>query len=121
MTYGVLFQEYHQCDDSDKSKLSTKFRLLWIISSVFIVMAFLGNLKSSLVRKSYEKRTMTLYEMVDKDMTISITSTFADYLGATITQTDFNSRMLAQAKKKNSIFPIEWVMHYHILQIYISI
>ncbi len=106
MTYGVLFQEYHQCKNADQNKLSTRFRLMWIISSMFIVMAFLGNLKSSLVRKTFEERTMTLNEMIDKDMTVHITSTFADYLGATITQHDLNARLLKQARKKGSIFPI---------------
>ncbi len=106
-TYGVLLLEYHQCKVADKNKLSARFRLLWIISSMFIVMAFHGNLKSSLVRKNYEERTMTLNEMIDKDMTVHITSTFAEYLGATITQHDFNERLLKQAKKKDSIFPIE--------------
>lgn len=88
-------------------KLSTTLRLLWILSTTFIVMAFLGNLKSSLVRKTFEDRTMTLYELFYKDMTVYMTRTFADYLGATISQNDISARLLNQAKRKNSIVPLQ--------------
>ncbi len=107
LTYGVLFQEYEECKKhDDKIKRSTLLGLFWNLSTMFIVMAFLGNLKSSLVRKKYEDRTMTLYEMFEKDMAVYITKTFSEYLGSTITENDLSARILNQAEKKDSIVPL---------------
>ncbi len=68
-------------------------------------MTFVGNLKSSLVRKNFEKRTMTWEEMIDKDMIIHTSTTSLDFYKSPLAQLDpMNKRFLCQAEKKNSFY-----------------
>ncbi len=106
MIYGNLFQEYHGVKGINNNLLSTTFHFVWILMTAFIVMAFHGNLKSSLVRKNYEDRTMTLNEMIDKDMIVHVSSTLKSFLENSISQSEFNKRMLCQARKKDSVYPL---------------
>ncbi len=106
MTFGIMFQEFHM---STKKKYSLNFltlRMVWIVGSLFISMAFLANLKSSLMKRHFEKRTMTLEEMVDKDMTIHSSDIFTSYLESPNGQSPLNNRLLCQVKKKDTIFSV---------------
>ncbi len=84
MCYGIIFQEYHQSRMNNKGRLITLVTFMWVAATTFLSMAFTGNLKSSLVRKNYEERTMTLNEIVDKDLTIHMSNTMENYLDSDI-------------------------------------
>ncbi len=71
---------------------------------MFIVMAFAGNLRASFVKQNYEKRTLRLHEMVDKDMTIYTSNELTEYFEMTKSFSSLNKRILEQAKKKNSFY-----------------
>ncbi len=85
---------------------STYLQFLWVLSTMFITMAFVGNLKSTLVRKSYEARTMTLNEMIDKEMPVHIPNTKAGYLEMDQSNSILNKRILCQAKRTNGVFVV---------------
>ncbi len=106
LTFGIVFQEYHQVRRSNTRHLSTIVTFVWIAGNTFISMALVGNLKSSLVKSYHEERTKTLNEMVDKDMPIHITTTMEDYLEAGFAVSELNSRLLCQARKTDLIFTI---------------
>ncbi len=108
MAFGIVFQEYHvRVDSKADHKMTLKLiRICWVVTAMFLSMALNGNLKSTLVRGRYEKRTMTLNEMIDKDMTLHITDTMESYLSSGFTDSNLNTRMLCQARKKNSISPL---------------
>ncbi len=75
-----------------------------MISSFVLSAAFMANLKSSLIKKSYEDKTETLDEIVDKDMFVYMDKAAADYLGAQGEEIPVNLRLLCQAQKYNSIY-----------------
>ncbi len=101
--YGIIFQEFYE--DGRKKRLTYKLvRILWVLTSLFLTMAFLANLKSSLMKKQYEQRTLTLNEMIDKDMRISASPTFTNYLESIAGRAGvLNSRILCQIKKHDSV------------------
>ncbi len=79
--------------------------MLWVIAVFFLSMGFMANLKSSLTRKNFEDPTMTLAEMVDKDMTIHSDILFTNYLELQSDRlTELNNRLLCQIKKKKSTY-----------------
>ncbi len=82
---------------------------MWVTASMFVVMAFSGNLKSSFVRQNYEHRTMTLNEMVDKDMPIYTSTEVAEFFEATQDISPLHGRILCQARKKKSIIKTGFV------------
>ncbi len=104
MSYGIMFQEYHCDKKPDFAKMATYVRILWVVVAMFVAMALTGNLKSSLIKKRYEKRTLTLNEVVSKDMTIHMSDTLEDYLTSGMAQSQLNARILCQANKKPSKF-----------------
>ncbi len=106
MTFGILFQEYYLGRKNSPSRAATAMRFSWVVTAMFVTMGLTGNLKSSLVKSRYEKRTVTLDEMIDKDMTIHMTSQTHSYLASSFTKSDINSRLVCQVEKKNSISPI---------------
>ncbi len=63
----------------------------------------MANLKSSLINKSYEDKTETLAEMIDKDMLVHIDKATADYLSIQGEKIPINERLLCQIKKHNTI------------------
>ncbi len=89
--------------------MSTYFRFLWIAATTFITMAFVGNLKSTLVRQEFKPKTQTLSEMVDKDMPIHISNLKNMYMlkmEKINTNSSINKRILCQAHKTNGVFPV---------------
>ncbi len=74
---------------------------------MFLGMALCGNFKSSLVKSHYWKRTMTLKEMIDKDMPIHPRTTFLIYLESSVNLEDLNVRLLPQARKGYAYDPNE--------------
>ncbi len=111
MIYGIMFQEFGYKDHyANKSKMSTQFRFLWIAVTSFITMAFVGNLKSTLVRQEFGPRTQTLNEMIDKDMLIHVPNVhimYTESLEKHNSNPNLNKRILCQAYKKDGVFPIE--------------
>ncbi len=106
MAFGIMFQEYHIRVDPKTLTMTAKLiRIFWVVTAMFMSMALTGNLKSTLVRGRYEKRTMTINEIIDKDMTLHITDTMESYLSSGFTDSNINTRMLCQARKKSSISP----------------
>ncbi len=75
-----------------------------MISAFVLSSAFVANLKSSLINKSYEDNTANLDEMIDKDMLVHMDKASADYLGTQGDEIRLNDRLLCQAKKYDSIF-----------------
>ncbi len=66
-------------------------------------MAFVGNLKSSLVRHTYTEKTQTLNEMIDNDMFVIMTNVFSGYIRNSASDNAFNQRLLSHVEKKNSL------------------
>ncbi len=104
-TYGIIFQEFHHDETNMLSLPSKQVKFWWIIATMFLSMAFCGNLKSSFVKSHYGDRTMTLNEMIDKDLTIHTRDSMVGYLESV--SSDLNIRILCQARKKNSIYPVD--------------
>ncbi len=105
MAFGIIFQEYFFGKLNVKASRFIQLRLTWVVLTMFLTMTFVGNLKSSLVRKNFEKRTMTRAEMIDKDMIVHTSSTSIDWYKTPQAQLyPLNKRLLCQAQKKNSIY-----------------
>ncbi len=97
LAYGVLFQEYFF---NDKLRgITSRVMILWVTSAFVLSSAFMANLKSSLINKTYEDKTNTLNEIVDKDMIVHMSRSAADYMETN----GEDSRLLCQAKKYNSV------------------
>ncbi len=111
MIYGIVFQEFGDKDHyANKNNISTQFRFLWIVVTTFVTMAFVGNLKSTLVRQEFKPTTQTLNEMVDKDMPIHVPNVKAMYmenLEKDNSNSSINKRILCQAYKTDGVFPVE--------------
>ncbi len=101
LTYGVIFQEYYA--NHKLRGISKIVGILWVISSLIITSAFVANLKSSLINKTYEDKTKTLDEVVDKDMFVHMDKVFYDYLRTQGDVIPINDRLLCQAKKYNTV------------------
>ncbi len=118
MSVAVLFQEYHTgryMYEYETKKQWALIRFIWAFASMFVVMAFLGNLEASFVKQNYEERTLTLVEMVDKDMTIYLSTEMAEYFEQTKENSYINRRILEQAKKKKSLFSNRYYLKYFVL------
>ncbi len=107
MSYGIVFCEYHshqhRYKSSSKTLLFHNIRLVWIIASMFLSMAFVGNLKSSLIRRTYTEKTQTLDEMIDKDMFVMINKVLSGFLKNSASTNAFNQRLICQVGKKDSL------------------
>ncbi len=73
MPYGIVFQEFHQKWFNTFEKQYQKYldrgpllRMTWMMVAFLLGMAYAGNLKASLVIKSYEPRIKSLNEMIEK-------------------------------------------------------
>ncbi len=105
MTFGVLFQEYRYKKYLNKSLFLRFIHMLWVIAVFFLTMGFMANLKSSLTRKNFEEATMTMAEMVDKDMTIHSDRLFTNFLELKSDRiTGLDKRLLCQIRKKKSTY-----------------
>ncbi len=103
--FGNIFQEYnHFKVPALISKRYAALQFIWVLATTLMTMAFVGNLKSTLVKKSYESKTRTLIEMIDKDMTVNIPLMTAQYLE--VDPIELNKRILCQAKKTNGVYNI---------------
>ncbi len=99
MCFGNMFQEYNKKLIMGTGKTSTKLHIMWVVATTFLSMAFVGNLKSALVRSKYESRTLTVSEMIDKDMALFMAITMDMYLENDYTNSIINKRILCQSKK----------------------
>ena len=107
MTFGIVFQEYEEGRHLyNKQNIKTMLRLLWIVTTMLVTSAYSSNLKSNLIKKRYAKRTTTLNEMIDKDLTLHMSQSFFQYMENTISLDHIHQRMVCQVKKKDSIFQV---------------
>ncbi len=105
MTYGIVFQEFSLGERKGKINIFVLLRMTWVFATMLLTMAFLSNLKSSLVKKNFEKRTETFDEIMEKDMLIhtpQITMNFYKSLGDNIDV--ISKKVMLQAEKKKSIY-----------------
>ncbi len=121
MNFGVIFQEsYLGSENIHNRKTKMLFhvlRLLWVFMTMIVVMSYVGNIKSSLVIKNYEKPTKTIEEIVDKDLTHHAVESTYYYLKSPIGQlSPVNRRLLCHTEKKNSIIYYQYVMDNHEIQ-----
>ncbi len=100
--FGNMFQEYNKKYMKSAGKKSTKLHIVWIVATTFLSMAFVGNLKSALVQKKYESRTLTVTEMLDKDMLLFMPDTMEMFLENDYTNSSINKRILYQSRKTRS-------------------
>ncbi len=109
LTFGILFQEYHLGNKSKLPEARPPFnvlRMVWVVMSMILVMSYVGNLKSSLVSRSYDRPTQTISEIVEKDLTFHAQEALYFFLKTPYgQQTMMNRRLLRQAEKKGSIIP----------------
>ncbi len=72
--------------------------------TMVLIMAFLGNLKSSLVKKNFEKRTMTLEEIFEKDLVIHLSrSTLAFFTQESVKESKQALHALEVSNRKTSV------------------
>ncbi len=105
MAYGIIFQEYHLDSSLKKSVKFVQIHMSWVILTTLLTMAFMGNLKSSLIYKGYERRTMNISEIVDKDMIVHGSAPIVDWWRTPMGQlSPINKRLFCQVEKTNSTF-----------------
>jgi len=125
MAYGAIFQEYHKMTSIGSSKRPSRkyFYLLWIFTSFVLVLAYQGNLKSSLIKKyvkrlslcyyitmsvhinfrRYMKPTNSIQEMLKKDLEIHISTSLYGLLRLSTNVQD--QAIALKASEKNSVHP----------------
>ncbi len=102
MTFGVIFHENHL---SKKITSLKGLAFMWLVFTMFLTMAFVGNLKSSLVRKTYQKRTLTLDQLFEEDKVIYISVAAKDFFDLPTTKlSPIYMRVKCQTEKHNSHF-----------------
>ncbi len=108
MTYGIVFQEYYQSDSfRGSSRRKRLLRIIWVFATVLLTASYAGNLKSHLIKKTYEQRTQTMNEMIDKDMPVHLSKGFFTYLDSTKHLSKLSTRLTCQASKdKSKLYPI---------------
>ncbi len=107
MMFGIVFQECFVPKIHNSMSLFSMLRILWVITSMLLVMAFIGNLKSSLILNNYYERTMTFEEIFEKDLPFHSSQALYDFLNSpSALNSPVNRRLLCQANKKGSmVFP----------------
>ncbi len=70
---------------------------------MLITMSYSGNLKASFVRKEHERRTETLDEMVDRDLTVHTAQGLYTYFDAKRSLSPLHERLACQIEKKKSV------------------
>ncbi len=108
MNFGNIFQEFGQTRQADSDRASAKLQLLWIFATFFLTMAFVGNLKSILVKKTYEPETSSIREIIDKDMRVFIYEGVVGFLG--LLEDKVTIDILSQARKTNGIYKTGYVI-----------
>ncbi len=105
--FGNIFQEYNKMGLTTRSRRAKKLHFVWILGTTFLTMAFVGNLKSTLVRKSYHPRTQSAAEVVDKDMLLTMPNSMEMFLEMDQSESTINKRFLCQARKTNGVLKTE--------------
>ncbi len=100
MMFGILFQEYYETKHMKKGKTMLRaHRMVWVVASTLLVMAFIGNLKTSLVVNNYYGQTLTIEEIFEKDLILHSTPTLYDFLRTLSAVSNLNKRLFHQANK----------------------
>ncbi len=101
--YALIFGEYHgKC--MKHSRQWQLIRFLWIVTCMFVTMAFMGTLKSTFIRQDFQKRTETLNEMVDKDTKIHVPIASFEYLKRVSMFSVISKRIADQVNKTDGVF-----------------
>ncbi len=114
--FGILFQEYYETKNTKnkKSSVFSAHRMVWVVASTLLVMAFIGNLKTSLVVNNYYDQTNEIEEIFDKDLVLHTSQTSYDYLRALADVSNLNRRLFHQANKgKPKSLSNEYVLFTH--------
>ncbi len=88
--------------------VSAKLQFLWIVMTTFITMAFVGNLKSIMVKKTYEPKTSSFREIIDKDMRVFIYEGLGHFMESYDTE-DIAKIIWNQALKTNGTYKAGYV------------
>ncbi len=107
ISFGNIFQEYNKKQVKTSNVPAKNLHFVWVLATTFLSMAFVGNLKSALVRNGFEPRTQSLSEMVDKDTLIIMPEALENYLEMDDSDSLINKRILCQARKTNGVLKIE--------------
>ena len=103
MCYGIIFQEYHQLRSGLPRGQAKVLTAMWVALTTVLAMAYVGNLKASLVRKDFETRTASLGDMIDRDMEVHTAAQLYNFFNYTRHQTYLNERLTCQIEKRKSI------------------
>ncbi len=75
---------------------------MWLIMSMLLVMAFNGNLKTSLMLNNYDDQTNTIAEIFEKDLTLHTDVSFCGLLQSTAHLSPLSQALLLQVNKQDS-------------------
>ncbi len=106
--FGIIFQEYNYGKKSKGKKIFAFLSILWVTSSFFLVMSFGAKLKSFLVMDSYEERTRTVQDMLNKDMPIYVAGSTYTYFKSVMLQQGedtVHAKLARQIEKKDTVVP----------------
>ncbi len=109
MMFGIVFQECYQPNSIRNTNHLKLLRMLWVFMSMLLTMAFVGNLKTSLVVNNYYDETKNFDQIFEKDLPFHVSRAFYDFVNASATlNSTLNTRILCQVnKKKSKIFSTE--------------
>ncbi len=109
MMFGIVFQECYQPGSIRSTNHLKLLRMLWVVMSMLLTMAFVGNLKTSLVVNNYYDQTETFDQIFEKDLPFHVSRAFYDFVNASAAlNSTLNIRILCQVnKKKSKIFSTE--------------
>ncbi len=117
-TFGITFQEESVNSKSHKLRTYLRVQLMWQVLTMFMTMFFLAVLKSVLTDKRFEKRTMSISEIMDKDMVLHTLASTMEYFESPEGQLNpLYRRMECQTRRKNSVFKERCGLFY-ILQVF---
>ncbi len=103
MMFGILFQEYYEGKGMKNiNTLLNVNRLMWVVTSMILTMAFNGNLKTTLVVKTSYEQTKSMADIFEKDLTFHVSPSSCGYLETTAPLSPVNKALLRQAKNSDA-------------------
>ncbi len=100
--FGIIFQECFEPNARKVTYLLNAHRLMWVSMSMLLVMAFCGNLKSSLMVNTFYDQTMSIDDILVKDLTFHTTDSMCAMLQTTAPISPLSNSLLQQTKKEDS-------------------
>ncbi len=103
MMFGIIFQECYELKKIKMNYLLANLHgLIWLIMSMLLVMAFNGNLKTSLMVNNYDDQTDTIADIFDKDLTLHTDVSFCGLLKRIAHLSKIRQALWEQASKPDS-------------------